>query len=684
MTDEQGGSAADPDRPDGGPDGPAPILTVPDELTDVTAVVPTGNEWVTLPDIDAATGAVPSLTVLHDAAGGLIELRGAALCSPAATVDGEPVPDGAWELELVAGLLPRWRAVLGGCTVTATVACPPDHRGFVHRLDVTNHGEQPADVEVAFSGRLDDASLHVFSARPIDGPHRWRFDPWSRALVWEVSTGLPVVALAVRAEDGAAPQLDPPVGRAGGSAGGQSGAAPGGGPGGEAGTTTGVPVGGAGLDVAWSHRRSATLAPSQATSLTLHLGVGREADGATLASVDLARHGAASLIARTRDWFDARRGPTLHGRPELQAVRDRNRLFCLTFAAGRTIDTEQLVLVTSRSPRYYVSGAHWTRDSLLWAFPGVLAVDVPLAAEWLRSAFARYARNPGLHALYLDGGVLYPGFELDEVCAFLLALDRYLDADDAAGLLEETVVRDGLARVDAALDGARDEATGLYTTFLLSTDDPAPRPFVTYSNALTVAALRARARIHRRRGDEVGAGSAEGEADVLREVLLDHAVVDSSFGPMLCGATDGHGDTVRFDEPPGSLELLAHYGVLAADDPLLTATVAWIHSAENPYGPGDGPFATPTCAHARHPWLLAVGNALLRGETGWLDEVPRLGLDNGFACESFDAWSGEPRTGLGFATCAGWLAHAIDVATAPLTGDSSEHRQHREDDDAPR
>jgi uncharacterized protein len=649
-----------------------PILTVPAELDSVPQVVPTGNAWVTLPDIDTATGDVPSLTVLHDAAGGLIELRGAPLCASAVVVDGQPVPDDAWELELVAGLLPRWHASVHGCTVTTTVACPPDHHGSVHQVSVANHGDRPVDVEVAFSGRLDEASLHVFSARTIEGPHRWRFDPWSRALVWEISTGLPVVALAVRADDGAAPQLDLPR-RTNDEEATEIGAHP-------ADTRGGSDnAGGSGLEVAWSQRRAARLDPGGSTALTLYLGVAREADGATLATVDLARHGAEPLITRTRDWFDARRGPTLAGRADLQAVRDRNRLFCLTFAAGSTIDTEELVLVTSRSPRYYVSGAHWSRDSLLWAFPAVLAVDLALAAAWLRSAFTRYARNPGEHALYLDGGVLYPGFELDEVCAFLLALDRYLAIAHDDDLLGEPAVRDGLARVDAALDAARDDTTGLYRTFLLSTDDPAPRPFVTYSNALTVAALRARARILHRLGDEATGRVAEREADALRRTLLDHAVVDGSFGPMLCGATDGRGDTVLFDEPPGSLELLAHYGVLPAEDAVLRATMAWIRSAENPHGPGDGPYATPTCAHARHPWLLSVGNALLAGEDRWLDDLPRLPLDNGFACESFDAQTGEPRTGVGFATCAGWLAHAIDVATVrEAARDENDH----EDPDA--
>lgn len=37
-------------------------------------------------------------------------------------------------------------------------------------------------------------------------------------------------------------------------------------------------------------------------------------------------------------------------------------------------------------------------------------------------------------------------------------------------------------------------------------------------------------------------------------------------------------------------------------------------------------------------------------------------LDNGVACESVDEFTGESRTGDAFATCAGFLAYAIDTA----------------------
>ena len=631
------------------------ILTVPDELDATDAVVPLANERLALPDVDTRTGAVASVTLLHDGVAGLLELRGDPVARPVVAVDGGAPVDPAWTLDVADPLVPTWRAVLGGCELTWTLACPPGRAGAVLQLTVTAGDTDPTRVELAIVGELLAPFVHVFSARPVHGPHRVRLDPWTDAVTAEVSTGLPVAALAVRPADDAELSLTPD------------------GPDG----TARHPTDELPTPATYRQHRTATLEPGGSASLTLMLGVARERDGAALACIDLARTGAAPLLEATRRWQDARRGPALAD-PDLQAVRDRNRLFALTFAAGHTIDTDALVLVTSRSPRYYVSGAHWSRDSLRWAFPAVLAVDPPLAADWLRAAFARYARNPGIHALYLDGTVLYPGFELDEAAAFPLALDAYVEVSGDTALLAEPNVRTGLARVDAAIAAARDDATGLHRTELLSSDDPAPLPFVTYSNALTVAALRARARLHRAapgpHADPHAAHAAQQAADTLTAAIRSHCIVDGPAGPRFAGATDGHGDHRCFDEPPGSLELLAHLGVVARDDPVFAATVDWIWSDDNPDGPPTGRDPTPICEHARHPWLLAVGNALLRGDDGWLTRLPRLPLDGGLACETFDVDTGQPRTGLAFATCAGWLAHAIDVAVErDVTG--SQHRR---------
>lgn len=110
----------------------------------------------------------------------------------------------------------------------------------------------------------------------------------------------------------------------------------------------------------------------------------------------------------------------------MDRILNTNLFFNFFYASGITMDTEEFVLVTSRSPRYYVSAAYWDRDSLLWSFPSILLVDVEYAKKMLEYVFTRQIRNIGIHSRFIDGTVLEPGFELDELCAPIIALDNYL------------------------------------------------------------------------------------------------------------------------------------------------------------------------------------------------------------------------------------------------------------------
>lgn len=66
------------------------------------------------------------------------------------------------------------------------------------------------------------------------------------------------------------------------------------------------------------------------------------------------------------------------------------------------------------------------------------------------------------------------------------------------------------------------------------------------------------------------------------------------------------------------------------------------------------------CPHAPHPWLLSIGNSLLCGRSSEaLEHLRRTRLDNGIACESVDEHTGECTTGEAFATCAGFICHAL-------------------------
>ena len=188
-------------------------------------------------------------------------------------------------------------------------------------------------------------------------------------------------------------------------------------------------------------------------------------------------------------------------------------------------------MVTSRSPRYYVSAAYWDRDSLLWSFPAVLQADPTLARRMLGYVFGRQRRNIGAHSRFIDGTVLELGFELDELMAPLLALERYADATGDTAFLHRPEVEEGVAEILGRLAEKRHPAVALYETFLQPTDDERVYPYLTHDNVLVWRGLRAAARFY-----SAHTGQAA-EAEAVRAAIRTHCVkTDADGAPYLPGA----------------------------------------------------------------------------------------------------------------------------------------------------
>ncbi len=165
--------------------------------------------------------------------------------------------------------------------------------------------------------------------------------------------------------------------------------------------------------------------PGQELRLGITVGAGLEASARPAAvNVEFKRRGLGALSNQTGRYLQQRRRQT--GDARLDDVLNWNLFFNLFYATGVTIDTEQLVSLTSRSPHYYVSGAYWDRDALLWSLPAIQMVDPQRARKVLEYAFLVQGRNIGVHSRFMDGVVLEPGFELDELCAPVIALASYV------------------------------------------------------------------------------------------------------------------------------------------------------------------------------------------------------------------------------------------------------------------
>lgn len=577
--------------------------------------LPTGSEQVSLPRVNEINAGVEDLTFLHMASRGLIDLRGGQLeplMRPFVAPQGVEAELGGFEWSRLGYWYPRFAARAGALGLEGVILTPVGERGFGYRLRLTNNGAETVETAFGLRGQTGSAWHCVNVDKPIEGALNCYVSGWSGLPVFEQMCGVPLFALAPICEGECRAEFEP-----------------------------------AGEGWLWRLERTVRLAPGESAEFTAWWGLGLEEVSAVTSARELQRRGWDWELRRSLAWL-VQRSLDL-GDEALTRLYNTNLFFCIFFSTGRTLDTEELVLVTSRSPRYYVSAAYWDRDSLLWSFPAVLDADAALAREMLGYVFGRQRRNIGVHSRFIDGTVLEPGFELDELMAPVLALERYVDATCDRSVLADPDVLRGIDGILKKLDAERAEGCELYETFLQPTDDERIYPYITYDNVLVWRALRALGRLFER-------PELTERAERVRRAIYDNCIFDGAFA----WSVDLAGGHDVYDEPPGSLLLLPYYGFCAWDDPVYLKTAAMIRSPDYTYSFAGCEIAEIGCPHAPHPWLLSIGNSLLCGRSGEaLEHLRRTRLDNGIACESVNEHTGECTTGEAFATCAGFICHAL-------------------------
>ena len=513
-----------------------------------------------------------------------------------------------------------------------TYLTPVGERALALRFEATNNGNVSANVTLGLDGRWDRTLHEINETAELTEGREVVQSGWNYMFVWQQRPGLPLFAIAPCVADRQPfSEIDQ------GATWSQEG-------------------------FAYDIHRDVLLAPGESATFDVYWGIGYETVAAATGAKELLRQGFDTLLTRTVAWL-AKREKHVED-PLLNVTLNTNLFFTFFFASGRSIDTEELCLMTSRSPRYYVSAAYWDRDSLLWAFPAILATDALYAREILRYVFTRQARNFGIHSRYIDGTLLEPGFELDELCAPVIALNRYVQATGDVGFAETPEVKDGLEAVLRMVNDKRHTEYALYETFLQPTDDLRRYPYLTYDNALVYCVFRALAKLLHRPDLNVNALA-------VHEAIYTHCVREKDGKRFFAWSVDLLGKYDIYDEPPGSLQLLPFYGFCDQTDEVWQNTLSIIRDHSYPLSFADAPIAEIGCKHAPHPWVLSICNSLLCGNAeSALAHLRLTRMDNGIACESINEITGACETGEAFATCAGFLAYSLGITLGVIQPDA--------------
>ncbi len=483
----------------------------------------TGNHWLTLPCIHPVDGAVHALGVLHRGARGAVEFAGSAdfvagagpgLLTPRVTVNGveRRLAEGgiAWERALA--WLPTFTAKLDDLVIRGTVFAPfgrdADMAGAVYAVTVENRGKRPVAVEVALDGLLGHRQQRVRTARSYDDAHR--VTAADDGIVVMEGSALPgVVSLAVGAEGDAAVTM-------------------------RAGTTPGFTL-----------TIQRTIGAGTTSEAAFYLGAGPERDGAIATVGVLRRRGWRALLNATREAVRSLEQET--GNERVDRLVMSHLLFAYFYAVGRALDDAHYYIVRSRAP--WNGRGMTVRDweALMWTVPAVQLADPQLGRELLLRMCEVHGYAPGQGVHYLDGTLFEPGFLLEGIAAYPIAIDRYIRDSGDEQVVEEPLVADALYGAEADLRTRRDQHVPLYATDVTLGGDTATQPFTLHGNAAVALALD----ILRRTLDEEASKEVP-DPDATRAAIRRHLVVDKAGKPVFASATDLAGQLVAVDDPLAS------------------------------------------------------------------------------------------------------------------------------------
>lgn len=593
--------------------------------------LPTGNEMVSIPEICEHDASIKGITFLHMGFKGMIELQGAdeerPFLKPFVLIDGKEYPLQDIQWRRINYWIPEFTGTCGELKITGTILAPVSERGFVYNLKAENCSEVGKKLTLGLKGCWSKSIHEINESKEINTKKSFYHSKWNSSFVFDLSNGVNMFSFAPIFEKA----LE-------------------------------VSCQGDEMDnITFNMYENVELKSNSEYTVNFYWGIGFEEVGAVTAAQEMLRKGYQRELQNTCNWLSSRIRRCSNLR--MQEIMNLNLFFNFFFASGITLDTEEFVLVTSRSSRYYVSAAYWDRDSLLWSFPSILLVDQDYAKEMIDYVFKKQIRNVGIHSRYIDGTVLEPGFELDELCAPVIALYSYVHATGQYHIVNEPHIEKGIDRILKILETKKDNESGLYETFLQPTDDPIEHPYLTYDNVLVWKMLSSLAQMYQGIKENEYVTLLKDKADSLKRAIWNRCVVEYQDRNIFAWSIDLKGKWNIYDEPPGSLQLLSYYGFCDQDNEVYKNTVEIIRDPSYKYSFSVCNIAEIGCEHAPHPWVLSIANSLLCGRKDHCKDIlDKTDMDNGIACESVDENTGECTTGEAFATCAGFLAYAIYYA----------------------
>ncbi|MGQ9455290.1 MAG: glycoside hydrolase family 125 protein [Armatimonadota bacterium] len=609
----------------------------------------TGNEFVSLPDVLSSNAGVQTVGFVYEAFRACIELHGSEECPllyPILQVDGADLfENGNIQSSYLSYWIPEFTISNSLVSVELVVFAPLDRRGFAYATTVHNTSASPVKIKLGWHGCWKFTYHAANLSKLMAGAKHACVSNYQLGMkvpVLEYRGHVPLFALAIMPEEPMSVSIGDQT---------------------SCSEITELPADfktNPGEPLYYKLMDEFTLAPDEQRSLAVYVGLGLEEISAIATAEEMKLQGWKQMLESLKSWLDARTIECEDDR--LKWLVNVNSFYNYFYSQAITLDTEELTVVSARSAKNESCASYRDRDALLWSIPAVLQVNWSQARRMLLHGFTTQLPNVGVRSRYINGVVLEPGMQLDQLCAPIHALRYYVQVTGDMSVLFDQRVQHGINTIQQTLAALRHPKVQLFETLLLPSGKLSKLPYVCYSNVMVWKALKDLEWLYGIIRDFDRSLEAGELADRIQVAVLQNFVVNGPFGKMFAQCIDLEGNYELGDDPAGSLQLLVYYEFCPPNDPVYRATVEWIHSEHNPNTNGTKS-QFPSSCNGKGPSLASIINELLtENSKAAVDFLKTARLDDGIACETIDEASGSALRGKAHASLAGYLAFALSTA----------------------
>ena len=604
----------------------------------------TGNEYVSIPRINLKDCGIQSIGFVSESLRGCVEMQGnseSGLVTPFVEINAnnllagkniKPSMQNYW--------VPTFETANDQIKASYTIVAPIDRRGFTAILEIRNNCDEDVELNAGWRGLWCRSSIAAGQPKEMHALKTVKVGKGDcDAVILEYVGQAPLFALSLMSDDCPYKIV----------------------------STSSETIS---YCDSYSMESHFTLVPGETKTLSVYAGIGLEEISASASAREQFLHGSKKILENTRDWLYEH---TIEcSDMQIKRVINLNSFYNYFYCQAMTLDTEEFVVMTSRNSDNDSCGIYRDRDAMRWSLPAVLQISWANARRMLIYALTKQLNNIGMRSRFINGIAMEPGFQLDQLCAPIRALDTYVDMTNDLSLLFDRRVQTGINRVLQILGDQRHSSEALFETLYRPSGEYARLPYLCYSNVLVCRILEDIAILYNRIRDMDRADENSALARKIKGSILNNFIKDGPYGEMYVHSIDLKGDYELGDDVDGSLLLLSYLKFCKPDDPAYLNTVKWIYSDHNPNRALQDRFCTSNDS-ARYSIIGAVNELLTVSSNDDLVNFLCDSVEDGEVSENYIVRGDNNLSNAGIhASCAGYLAYGLGKMTKGSSPSSAE------------